>query len=119
MTTDSDIKSAGIDEDNAPIKVSGRIEKANIDASDDGLNSQKAFQLWTLLASHGTRADLAQHEEELKDLLNALATPGLKVGEGIEAQKLNFTSVLGAIALAEFKYQLDAANAGPQSSIGL
>ena len=50
-------------------------------------------------------------------LLKDLAAPGLKFDEGIEAQKTVVTASLGAIALANLKYQLGAANAGPQSSI--
>ena len=56
---------------------------------------------------------------ELKGLLKELAAPGLKVSEGFEAQKAVVTASLGAIALADLKYQFGAANAGPQSSINL
>ena len=59
------------------------------------------------------------HEAELKGLLKELAAPGLKLDEGIEAQKTVVTASLGAIALGDFKYQLGAANAGPQSAINL
>jgi hypothetical protein len=48
-----------------------------------------------------------------------LAAPGLKLDEGVEAQKTVITASLGAIALGNFKYRLGAANAGPQSAIDL
>ena len=102
-----------------PINFSGRAEKALINLGVDGFKSRKAFDLWGLLAAHPARADLAAHEAELKGLLKELAAPGLKLDEGIEAQKTVVTASLGAIALADLKYQLGAANAGPQSAINL
>ena len=95
------------------------LEKALISLGVDGFKSRKAFDLWGLLAAHPARADLASHEAELKGLLKELAAPGLKLDEGIEAQKTVITASLGAIALGDFKYQLGAANAGPQSAINL
>ena len=101
----------------APVNFSGRVEKALIDLGVDGFKSRKAFDLWGLLAAHPARADLAAHEAELKGLLKELAAPGLKFDEGIDAQKTVVTAPLGAFALADLKYQLGGANAGPQSSI--
>src|SRR6185312_2037787 len=72
-----------------------------------------------LIAAHPTRADLAAHEAEFKGLLKELAAPGLKLEEGLEAQKTVVTASLGAIALADLKYRFDVANAGPQSSASL
>jgi hypothetical protein len=106
-------------DDNPPVNFSGRAEKALINLGGDGFKSRKAFDLWALLAAYPARADLAAHEADLKGLLKELAAPGLKVSEGIEAQKAVVIVSLGAIALAEVKYQLGAANAGPQSSINL
>jgi hypothetical protein len=111
------LKAAGTGENDSPINFSGRVEKALINLGVDGFKSRKAFDLWSLFAAHPTRADLAAHEAELKGLLKELAAPGLKLDEGIEAQKTVVTASLGAIALADVKYQLGAANAGPQSSI--
>jgi hypothetical protein len=111
------LKAAGTGENDSPINFSGRAEKALINLGVDGFKSRKAFDLWSLLAAHPARADLAAHEAELKDLLKELAAPGLKLEEGLEAQKAVVTAALGAIALADLKYQLGAANAGPQSSI--
>ena len=54
---------------------------------------------------------------ELKGLLKDLAAPGLKLDEGLETQKAVITASLGAFALANFKYQIGAANQGPQSAI--
>jgi hypothetical protein len=102
-----------------PINFSGRAEKALISLGVDGFKSRKAFDLWGLLAAHPVRADLASHEAELKGLLKDLAAPGLKLDEGVEAQKTVITASLGAIALGNFKYRLGAANAGPQSAIDL
>jgi hypothetical protein len=113
------LKATGAGEDDSPINFSGRAEKAVINLSVDGFKSRKAFDLWGLLAAHPARADLAPHEAELKGLLKELAAPGLKFNEGIEAQKTVVTASLGAIALADVKYQLGAANAGPQSSLNL
>jgi hypothetical protein len=113
------LKAAGPGENDSPINFSGRAEKALINLGVDGFKSRKAFDLWGLLAAHPVRADLATHEAELKGLLKELAAPGLKLGEGIEAQKTVVIASLGAIALADVKYQLEAANAGPQSSINL
>ena len=112
-----DVKAVGVGKGDAPINFSGRAEKALINLGVDGFKSRRAFDLWGLLAAHPVRADLATHEAELKGLLTELAAPGLKLGEGIEAQKTVVTASLGAIALANLKYQLGAANAGPQSSI--
>jgi hypothetical protein len=118
---DFGLKAVGTGEDDAavPINFTGRAEKALIDLGVDGFKSRKAFDLWGLLAAHPARADLATHEAELKGLLKDLAAPGLKLDEGIEAQKTVVTASLGAIALADLKYRLSAANAGPQSAINL
>jgi hypothetical protein len=117
---DFGIKAVGAGEGDAPtISFSGRAEKALVNLGVDGFKSRKAFDLWGLLAAHPGRADLASHEAELKGLLKELAAPGLKLDEGIEAQKTVITASLGAIALGDFKYQLGAANAGPQSAINL
>jgi len=115
------LKAAGTgDGDNeSPINFSGRAEKALISLGVDGFKSSTAFDLWGLLAAYPARADLATHEAELKGLLKELAAPGLKLDEGIEAQKTVITASLGAFALGNFKYQLGAANAGPQSAINL
>src|SRR6202020_1171461 len=113
------LKGAGTGDNEAPLNFSGRIEKALINLGVDGFKSRKAFDLWGLLAAHPVRADLAAHEAELKGLLKALAAPGLKLDEGIEAQRTVVTASLGAIALADVKYHLGAANAGPQSSINV
>ena len=116
--TDLGLKVTGADDD-PPVNFSGRAEKALINLGIDGFKSRKAFDLWGLLAAYPARADLAAHEVELKGLLKELAAPGLKVSEGFEAQKAVITASLGAIALADLKYQLGASNAGPQSSINL
>ncbi len=113
------LKAVGAGEDEPPVNFSGRAEKALISLGVDGFKSRKAFDLWGFLAAHPVRADLATHEAELKGLLKELAAPGLKLHEGIEAQRTVVTASLGAIALADVKYQLGAANAGPQSSINL
>jgi hypothetical protein len=116
---DIGLKATGVGEDDASVNFSARAEKALIDVGVDGFKSRKAFDLWGLVAAHPARADLASHETELKGLLKELTAPGLKFVEGIEAQKAVVTASLGAIALADFKYRLGAANAGPQSSISL
>jgi hypothetical protein len=105
--------------DDHPINFSGRADKALISVGLDGFKSGKAFDLWSLMAAHPTRADLADHEAELKGLLKELAAPGLKITEGVEAEKAVVTASIGAIALKDLKYQLSAANAGPQSSVSL
>jgi hypothetical protein len=117
--TELGLKAVGAGEDEPPVNFSGRAEKALVSLSVDGFKSRKAFDLWGLLAAHPGRPDLATHEAELKGLLKELAAPGLKLDEGIEAQKTVVTASLGAIAVADFKYQLGAANAGPQSAINL
>ncbi len=111
------LKALGAGENDAPINFSGRVEKALVNLGLSGFKSRKAFDLWGLVAANPARADLASHEAELKGLLKELTAPGLKVDEGIEAKKTVITASLGAIALADVKYQLGAANAGPQSSI--
>jgi hypothetical protein len=116
---DLGLKAAGTSEKDSPINFSSRVEKALINLGIDGFKSRKAFDLWSLLAAHPERADLAAHEAELKGLLKDLAAPGLKLSEAVEAQKAVITASLGAISLADVKYQLGAANAGPQSSISL
>jgi hypothetical protein len=118
--SDIGFSATGVGNSDAPINVSGRADKALIDVGVDGFKSRKAFDLWGLLAAHPpARADLAAHEAELKGLLRELAAPGLKFAEGLEAQKTLITSSIGAIALASVKYQLGAANAGPQSAISV
>ncbi len=116
---DIGLKASGVAENDAPINFSGRADKALISFALDGFKSRKAFDLWGLVAAHPTRADLADHESDLKSLLKELAAPGLKIAESVEAQKIVVTSSIGATALAGLKYQLSAANAGPQSSISL
>ena len=113
------LKAAGTGDNEAPLNFSGRIEKALINLGVDGFKSRKAFDLWSLVAAHPARPDLASHEAELKGLLKDLAAPGLKLNEGLEAQKVVVTASLGAIALSDLKYQFGAANAGPQSAINL
>jgi len=113
------LKAAGTSDNEAPLNFSGRIEKALINLGVDGFKSRKAFDLWSLVAAHPARPDLASYEAELKDLLKDLAAPGLKLNEGLEAQKVVVTASLGAIALSDLKYQFGAANAGPQSAINL
>ena len=117
--SDVAFKATGVGKNDVPVNVSGRSDKALIDVGVDGFKSRKAFDLWGLLASHPSRADLAGHEAELKGLLRELATPGLKFAEGIEAQKMLVASPIGAVTLTDAKYQLGAANAGPQSAISL
>src|SRR3984885_14716327 len=117
--TELGLKAVGAGEDEPPVNFSSRAEKALVNLSVDGFKSRKAFDLWGLLAAHPARADLASHEAELKGLLKELAAPGLKLDEGVEAQKTVVTASVGAIALGDFKYQLGAANAGPQSAINL
>jgi hypothetical protein len=113
------LKAVGAGDNETPINFTGRAEKVLISLGVDGFKSRKAFDLWGLLAAHPARADLAAHEAELKGLLKDLAAPGLKLDEGLEAQKTVITASLGAIAVGDFKYQLGAANAGPQSAIDL
>ena len=117
--SDIALKATGIGANDAPVNIDARADKTLINLGVDNFKSRKAFDLWGLLAAHPERADLAAHEAELKGLLKELAGPGLKVAEGIEVQKALVTSSFGAIALAGAKYQLGAANAGPQSSISL
>jgi hypothetical protein len=117
--SDIAFKATGVGKNDAPVNISGRSDKALIDVGVEGFKSRKAFDLWGLLAAHPARADLAAREPELKGLLRELAAPGLKLAEGIEAQKILVTSSVGAITLADAKYQLGAANAGPQSSLSL
>jgi hypothetical protein len=116
---DVGLKATGVGENDAPVNFSGRVDKALISVGLDGFKSRKAFDLWGLVAARPTRADLADHEGELKGLLKELAAPGLKIAEGVEVQKAVVTSSIGAVALADLKYQLSAANTGPQSSISL
>jgi hypothetical protein len=113
------LKATGVGENEASVNFSARAEKARLDGGVEGFKSRKAFDLWGLLAAHPARADLANHEAEVKGLLKELAAPGLKFNEGIEAQKAVVAASMGAIALADLKYHLGAANAGPQSSISL
>ena len=117
--SDIGFKATGVGRNDAPVNISGRSDKALIDVGVDGFKSLKAFELWGLVASHPARADLAAHEAELKGLLKELTAPGLRFAEGIEAQKTFVAASIGAIALTDAKYQLGAANAGPQSSISL
>jgi hypothetical protein len=112
-------KVAGVRESGAPVNVSGQSEKALIDVSLAGFKSRKAFELWGLLASHPARADLAAHGEELKGLLRELVAPGFKFAEGFEAQKTFIAAPVGAVTLADVKYELGVANAGPESSLSL
>jgi hypothetical protein len=116
---DIDLNATGAGHDDAPVNFGARVDRALISVGLDGFKSRKAFDLWGLIAAHPTRADLAGHEADLKALLKELAAPGLKIAEGVEAQKAVVTASIGAIALANLKYQLGAANAGPQSSISL
>jgi hypothetical protein len=113
------LKATGAGAHDSPINFSARAEKALVNLGVEGFRSHKAFDLWGLVAAHPTRADLAAHEAELKGLLKELTVPGLKLEEGLEAQKTVVTASLGAIALADLKYRFVAANAGPQSSVSL
>ena len=113
------LKAVGAGDKDAPINFSARTEKALIDLGVEGFKSRKAFDLWSLVAAHPARPDLAAHEAEVKGLLKEIVAPGLKLDEGLEAQKTVVTAALGAFALSDFKYRLGATNAGPQSAINL
>jgi len=102
-----------------PINWSARIDKALIEIGVDGLMSRKAFDLWSLVASHPARAELIPHEADIKGLLKDIARPGLKIAERIEAHRTVVASAIGAVALADVKYEIGAANLGPQSSLRL
>ena len=116
---DLGISAKGFDEKNTPVNVSGRTETALISLGIEGFKSRKAFDLWSLVAAHPERADLAEHEEELKGLLKEISAPGLKVVEGIEMRKTVVTSAIGAVALGDIQYELGAASLGPQSSFNV
>ena len=111
------IAANGVGERNQPVNWSARIDKAQVDIGIDGLMSRKVFDAWSLVADHPDRADLAQHETEFKGLLKAIAAPGLKFAEGIEAKHAVVASAIGAVALGDVKYEVGAANLGPQSSV--
>jgi hypothetical protein len=117
--SDIGLKVVGFAENNAPINVSGRLERALIQVGVDGFKSRKAFELWALIAAHPERADLAAHEGELKDLLKRLAAPGLKVKEAVETHRVVVESSAGAFAAGDFKYELAGVNSGPDSSVSL
>src|SRR5208337_1872694 len=108
-------KISALGEGAAPANVSGRLDKAAFRVGVDNLKSRKLFDLMSLLSSH--RADLAQHEAELKGLLKELAAPGLKFAEGGEGTNMMIASPYGAIALAGVKLAIGVANQGPQSAI--
>jgi hypothetical protein len=116
---DFGVQAKGFAEKNAPINWSARVDKALVDVGVDGLMSRKAFDLWSLIAAHPDRGELAEHEAELKGLLRDIATPGLRVAEGLEAQRTVITSAFGAIAVADVKYEIGAANLGPQSALNV
>ncbi|MBV9287940.1 MAG: hypothetical protein JO288_08970, partial [Hyphomicrobiales bacterium] len=107
----------GFGEKDQPINWSARIDKALIDLGVDGLRSRKAFDLWSLIASHPGHGELVGHESEIKGLLKDIARPGLKIAERVEAQRTVVASAIGAVALADFKYELGAASMGPQSEV--
>jgi hypothetical protein len=106
---------AATDKAGKSVSSSGRMDRAAFNVGVDGLKSKKLFDLITLLSAH--RADLAQHEIELKDLLRPLAAPGLRFVEGGEASKLMVGSPVGAIALTDVKLAIGGANAGPDSAV--
>ena len=108
-------KISGPAEDGKAANASGRLDKAELRVGADGLKTRKAFDLASLLSAH--RADLAEHDAELKGLLKDLAAPGLRLAEGGEVSKLMVSSPYGAIALAGFKLALGVANSGPKSAI--
>jgi hypothetical protein len=108
-------KVASTDKDGKSVSSSGRVDKAVFNIGVDGLKSRKLFDLLTLLSVH--RADLAQHEAEVKDLMRPLAAPGVKFVEGGEASKVMVGSPLGAIALAGAKFAVGVTNAGPDSAV--
>jgi Uncharacterized protein conserved in bacteria (DUF2125) len=112
---DIGVKATATSEDKKPMAVSAHLDRAAFNIGVDGLKSRKVFDLWSLLAAH--RADIAQHEPELKDLLRAVVAPGLKLAEGGEATKALIASPYGAIALAGMKAAVAVENAGPQSAI--
>ena len=116
---DIGISAKGFDEQNAPVNVSGRTGTALLNLGIEGLKSRKAFDLWSLIAAHPERADLAQHEEELKGLLREISAPGLKLVEGVEMRKTVVTSAIGAVAIGDIQYELGAASLGPQSSFNV
>jgi hypothetical protein len=113
--SDIAFKVSSTDKDGASVNSSGRIEKAALNVGVDRLDSKKLFDLVSLLFAH--RADLAQHETELKDLLRRLASPGLRFVQGGEASKLMVGSPFGAIALAGAKFAVGVSNAGPDSAL--
>jgi hypothetical protein len=112
---DIGLKITQVDPDRKPQSVSGRLGKAAFHVGLDGLKSRKVFDLWSLVATH--RADIAEHEAELKGLLKEILAPGLKVAEGGEASNALISSPYGAIAFAGVKVAVGVDNSGPQSAI--
>jgi len=108
-------KVAGTVKDGRPVNVSGRMDRAAFSVGVDRLKSKTLFDLVALLSAH--RADLAEHEVELKDLLRPLAAPGLRFAEGGEASKLLIESPIGAIALSEARFAVGVSNNGPESAV--
>jgi len=108
-------KVSAASKDDAPANASGSLDKAAFHIGADGLKSRKLFDLVSLINAH--RADLSEHEAELKMLLKELAAPGLKFAEAGEGTKMMIASPFGAITLAGFKLAIGVANQGPQSAI--
>jgi hypothetical protein len=115
QVSDIAFKVSATAKDGKSVDTSGRLEKATLNVGVDRLDSRRLFDLVSLLAAH--RADLAEHEAELKDLLRPLASPGLRFVEGAEASKLMVGSPLGAVVLASAKLALGVSNAGPESAV--
>jgi hypothetical protein len=111
------VAARGFGEKSEPVNWSVRIDKALIDLGVDGLMSRKAFDLWSLVASHPAAAELVGHETEIKGLLKDIARPGLKVAERIDAQRTVVASAIGAVALSDLKYEIGAANLGRDSAV--
>jgi len=91
------------------------MDRAAFSIGVDRLKSKTLFDLVSLVSAH--RADLAEHEVELKDLLRPLAAPGLRFAEGGEAAKLLIALPIGAIALSGARVAVGVSNNGPESAL--
>jgi hypothetical protein len=101
--------------DAAPAPVSFEIATGAADVSADGAPIHKLLDIWTFLAAHPSRPEIATDEQAFKALLRALTPAELKLAEKVEVKDIAVGAPQGRFTLAGGKFAFSASTApGPK-----
>jgi hypothetical protein len=87
------------------------------DVSADGAPVRKLLDIWTFLAAHPTRPEIAADEEAFKALLHAIAPSELKLSEKVDLKTIAISLPQGRFAMTGGKFGFSAATGvGPKGT---